>query len=190
MNNRTTTQRAQIAVLAVLIITALFVLPFAVAKANATGGDHHPPKDCTYFPDAPDCQPDPSPSPTSTPDPDDCDYFPEAPECQPEPTCETDPTLCEPEPCAEGEVRNDDGECVTPPPVVEPEPEVEAVPIPRDPPLPTISKHPTRTVPMYDCGQVSGVKHQRFEGGHWVTVRTVWRNIDTADCAEFVETGL
>lgn len=80
-----------------------------------------------------------------------CYNNPTHPKCvDPEPTCETDPALCEPEPCAENEVRNEAGECVpvvveppVDPPVVTPpvvEPELGGQAIPRDPPLPAIDQ--------------------------------------------------
>lgn len=170
----TTRRRYQYAVALIAGIGLIVGLLLATAPdAGATRDHPKPPKPsngCTYFPE--DCEPPP-------------------PVCEPGEVLENGECVpVEPPPCAEGEVRDAAGNCA--PPVVEPpveEPPV--VDIPRDPPMPQVSKHPKRQVPLYDCGQRSGTRFERWDGDRWVETRTRHRNIDTAACGkrEFVESG-
>ena len=136
-NYSTLGRRAAICAIVVTVGLALIIaLSIWRAQTAVATGDHHGPKDCAYFPDAPGC-------------------------VDPEPTCETDPSLCEPEPCPEGTVRDEAGECtpvvVTPPvepPVVVPpvKPHDDGRAIPRDPPMPAIDQGKKRGETTTGCG--------------------------------------
>lgn len=131
-----------------------------------------------------------------------CDRNPDHPKCQPIDECSpSDP--CEPVPCAEGEIRDETGECVPEVvecaegevrdadgncvPVVEPPvdpeppvvtPDVDAEPIPRDPPMPAIDQGKKRPVTTEGCGW----SRTEYPNG-----RVTWG--DGIDCGDVNEEG-
>lgn len=145
--------------LAGVLLLGILIGAFA-SRADATG-DHSGACDATSNGGGPaDCPTDgPTDGPTD------------------EPTDEPTPT-----PCTDATAPGC-GPTDNPSPTVVPEPVPTPTVIPRDPPQPAISKHPTRQRQVTKCGQVWKVVYQRHDGNKWATTRTVYRNIDMTQCS-------
>lgn len=175
MNPRTTTERLAVAIMAALIILGVIAAMVLSAPRAIATGDHHPPKDCTYFPQAPGCE-EPPPLECEdgeveqdgecVPAPDPCVVDPTAPGCEP----------VEPEPCTDPATWGPECEPTTEPPApTKPETDVFT---------PEVSKNPPSKGPKREAKTDSGCGWSRTVHPNG---KVTWG--DGYDCSEVKEEG-